>query len=125
VILSVRHQGEVALETVDRHLVCVHLGGDGGAVADLEGIVFVEDEQPVARCRGARQIVSREIGRLQVRELAREDFSGGEGAQVMLAQFDPAAVDGVEQLLDLVIADPKLNEREALIRAAREILAAK
>jgi hypothetical protein len=30
----------------------------------------------------------------------------------------------LEALLELVLADPELNEREALLRAAREILAA-
>ena len=43
----------------------------------------------------------REVRRLELRELAAEDGAGGEGAKVMLAESNTAAVHLVEELLQL------------------------
>src|SRR5579859_933111 len=95
-----RHEREIALETVDRHFVGVHLCGDRSAVANLVRIVLIEDQKPVARRGRVRQIMTGEVRRLQMRKLAGEDLLCGERAQMMFAELDATAIHAIEQLLD-------------------------
>src|ERR1051325_1716232 len=97
--VGVGHEHEIALEALDGRAVGVQLHGHGGAVAELVGVVAVEDEQAVDRRRGVLQVAPRQVGRLQMRQLARQDLLPREGAEVMLAQAYAAAVDAVEELL--------------------------
>src|ERR1043165_2489235 len=100
-VVRVGHEREVALEALDGRAVGVQLHGYGGAVAELVGVVRVEDQQAVDRRGGVLQVAPRQVRRLQVRELAGQDLLRREGAEGMLAQAYAAAVDVVAELLQL------------------------
>src|SRR5216683_1363865 len=100
-IVGMCGQGQITLKALHGEIVNVHLHRQRGASAQLLRVALVEDQQPVDRCRGAGKVVTRQVRRLQLRELARENLASRERPEVMLPQLHPAAVDAVENLLQL------------------------